>query len=135
MKHFVLSLLGLCVLFFASCGGQTPGQKLIEAVEANDNDKALTLLQAAYDDKHQLNAKELVCVAMVYVYKVSKSNSEAETSESLKRAGECYRMAQIKDSQAVEQLWADELKSAEGDAERIEEINTAKTMLEIVAVD
>lgn len=135
VKRIVLGLLALCALSFASCGGQTAGQKLVEAVEADDKDKAVALLPVAYEDRHELSAQELVCVAMVYVYKVSKSSSETEVSENLKRAGECYRMAQIKDSRAIEQLWADELKSAEGSAERIEEINTAKAMLEIVAVE
>lgn len=126
MKYLVLSLLVLCVLFFASCGNS----KVNQMVQAADEDRfaeAYRLASEVYPDRSTLDAEELVSLAAVYAAQSTELTVDEDDTEVYEaRAGECYRMAMKQDAEAVKSFFQRELSRASNEEERqaVEGIHT-----------
>lgn len=126
MKQLVLSLLGLCVLFLASCGNSKVDQ-MMKAAEEERMAEAYRLAAEVYPDRSTLDADELVSLAVVYAVQSSELTVDEDDTELYEaRAGECYRMAMKQDAAAVAAFFQRELRGATDAEERqgIEGIHT-----------
>lgn len=126
----LMSLATLVVLGFSSCGEKTIGQQLIYAVNNGTDQQIAELAPKAYEERNNLNVKELVFLASAYLG-ITGDDETPENTEYLKRAAECYNMALSKGKDEVEKVWEDETSGL--DATEKSQVLMVKTALGRIA--
>lgn len=126
----LMSLATLVVLGFSSCGEKTIGQQLIYAVNNGTDQQVAELAPKAYEERNNLNVRELVFLASAYLG-ITGGNETPENTEYLKRAAECYNMALSKGKDEVEKVWEDETSGL--DATEKSQVLMVKTALGRIA--
>lgn len=128
----LMSLITLVILGFASCGEKTTGEKLIDAVNNGTDEQVAELAPKAYEERQNLNVKELIFLAGAYL-NITGGEETPENIEHFKRSAECYNMALDKGKDEVEKVWEDE--TAGLDATSKSQVLMVKTALARIARD